>query len=62
MAIDEFQADLDGLILAEAEFETDVLLANFPKPDFALREITDDPRFTGAFLAKNGLPTRIEHV
>ena len=56
LAVDEFQAELDGLVLAEAEFETNDLLASFPIPAFALREVTDDPRFTGAILAKNGLP------
>jgi CYTH domain-containing protein len=54
--VDEFQGELEGLILAEAEFETQELLAAFPIPDFALREVTDDPRFGGGWLAKNGLP------
>jgi CYTH domain-containing protein len=57
LAVDEFQAGLAGLILAEAEFETDDLLASFPVPAFAVREVTDDLRFTGAVLAGNGLPT-----
>ena len=56
MAVDAFEAELDGLLIAEAEFETPELLAAFPKPDFATREVTDDPRFTGASLASNGLP------
>jgi CYTH domain-containing protein len=56
MSVDEFQGDLQGLILAEAEFETPDLLAAFPMPDFAVREVTDDPRFTSSYLARNGLP------
>jgi CYTH domain-containing protein len=56
VAVDEFQGELAGLILAEAEFETADLLATFPTPDFAAREVTDDPRFTGAYLVRNGLP------
>ena len=56
MLVDEFQGELDGLILAEAAFETPDLLAAFPMPDFALREVTDDPRFTGGNLVKNGPP------
>jgi len=56
MLVDEFQDELDGLILAEAAFETPDLLAAFPMPDFAFREVTDDPRFTGGHLAENGLP------
>jgi CYTH domain-containing protein len=56
MLVDEFQGALDGLIMAEAEFKTRDLLAAFPTPDFAAREVTDDPRFTGGNLVKNGLP------
>ncbi len=56
VSVDEFQGELAGLVLAEAEFETLELLARFPMPDFAVREVTDDPRYTGASLAKNGLP------
>ena len=32
-------------------------LAAFPTPDFALREVTDDPRYTGGTLAVNGRPS-----
>lgn len=56
MRVDEFQGELLGLILAEAEFDTPDQLAAFPMPDFAVREVTDDPRFTGGYLVKNGLP------
>jgi CYTH domain-containing protein len=56
LAVDEFQGELAGLLLAEAEFETPEQLAAFSMPDFAVREVTDDPRFTGGHLAKNGRP------
>jgi CYTH domain-containing protein len=56
IVVDEFQDELEGLILGEVEFETQELLAAFPTPEFALREVTDDPRFSGGWLAKNGLP------
>ena len=56
MLIDEFRGELDGLIIAEAEFDTPEQLASFTMPDFAVREVTDDPRFTGGYLVKNGLP------
>jgi CYTH domain-containing protein len=56
LSVDEFQGDLAGLIIAEAEFETPEQLAGFPIPDFAVREVTTDIRFTGAYLARNGLP------
>jgi hypothetical protein len=54
MAVDEFQAELDGLTMAQAELETP---AAFPMPDFAAREVTDGPRFGSAYLVSNGLPT-----
>ena len=56
MCVDEFQGDLDGLILAEAEFKTQDMLAAFPAPDFAFREVTHDPRFSGGNLVKYGVP------
>lgn len=59
VAVDEFQAELQGLIMAEAEFKTADQLAAFPMPDFAVREVTDDLRFTGGHLARNGLPKDI---
>jgi CYTH domain-containing protein len=59
LLVDEFQGELAGLILAEAEFKTPDLLATFPKPDFTLYEVTDDPRFSGGHLARNGLPKNL---
>ena len=55
--VDEFQDELTGLVLAEVEFKTTELLAAFPGPDFAIREVSHDSRFTGASLVKNGIPT-----
>jgi len=57
MVVDEFQDELTGLVLAEVEFKTPELLAAFAGPDFAVREVTEDPRFTGGLLVKNGIPT-----
>jgi CYTH domain-containing protein len=56
MLVDEFQGELDGLIMAEAEFKTRDVLAAFPTPNFAVREVTHDPRFSGGNLVKYGLP------
>ena len=56
MSLDEFQGPLAGLLLVEAEFDTSEALAAFPTPDFAVREVTDDARYTGAWLARHGLP------
>ena len=56
MSIDRFHGLLEGLILAEAEFDDPEALKAFPMPDFALREVTDDPCYGGAHLARHGLP------
>jgi CYTH domain-containing protein len=56
MSVDEFQGELAGLVLAEAECSTDEELAALSSPPFALREVTDEPAYTGAWLAKHGIP------
>lgn len=59
MLVDEFQGDLEGLVLAEAEFETNDIMSDFQMPKFAGREVTRDVRFTGGYLIKHGLPDDI---
>jgi CYTH domain-containing protein len=56
LSVDEFQDGLAGLVFAEAEFESSVALENFPMLDFAVREVTADPRFSGGSLARSGIP------
>lgn len=56
LSIDEFGGELAGLIMAEAEFESAEALARYPMPDFAFREVTEDPRYTGGELVVHGLP------
>lgn len=48
--VDVFDPPLDGLILAEAGFETDEAQRTFAAPLFALAEVTHDLRFTGGRL------------
>jgi CYTH domain-containing protein len=50
--IDMFLGDLFGLVLAEVSFETDEELDNFPKPSFALADVTHEPLFTGGRLCE----------
>ncbi|MBV9995693.1 MAG: hypothetical protein JO127_10825 [Caulobacteraceae bacterium] len=59
MCVDAFQGPLEGLLLAEAELATAEALAAFPAPSFAGREVTADPRYTGAALAAHGAPAPI---
>ena len=56
LSVDRFQGEHEGLIMVEAEFGTPDLMAAFPAPDFACREVTDDPRYSGGHLVKHGLP------
>lgn len=56
LSVDRFEGALAGLFLAEAEFADDAAMATFPDPAFALREVTDDPRYTGGELVVNGRP------
>ncbi len=56
MSVDVFEGSLDGLVMAEAEFDSDDAMIAFPSPPFALREVTDDPRYTGGMLVEHGLP------
>ena len=50
--VDMFLGDLFGLVLAEVSFETDDELANFPRPPFALADVTNQPAFSGGKLAE----------
>ena len=51
-SIDMFLGDLFGLVLAEVSFETDEELDNFPKPPFALADVTNELLFTGGKLCE----------
>lgn len=51
-AVDMFLGDLFGLVLAEVSFETDEELDNFPKPAFAIADVTNHELFTGGRLSQ----------
>jgi CYTH domain-containing protein len=50
--IDVFEGPLEGLVLAEAEFDSAAEAANLIIPPFLLHEVSTDPRFTGGELAR----------
>lgn len=56
MSVDAFEGPLEGLFLAEAEFDDMESMARFPMPDFAVREVTQDIRYSGGELVTKGLP------
>lgn len=51
-SVDMFLGDLFGLVLAEVSFETDEELDNFPKPPFAIADVTSSELFTGGKLCE----------
>src|ERR1043165_1504929 len=51
-SVDMFLGDLFGLVLAEVSFETDEELNSYPKPPFALVDVTNDELFTGGRLCE----------
>lgn len=51
-AVDMFLGDLFGLVLAEVSFETDEELDQFPKPPFAIVDVTNEEMFTGGRLCE----------
>ena len=58
--VDEFEGELEGLFIAEAEFKTQAELEACASPEFALCEVTDDPQYTGGHLVKQGLPGNLQ--
>ncbi|HEV8367455.1 MAG TPA: hypothetical protein VGQ39_05840 [Pyrinomonadaceae bacterium] len=51
-SVDMFLGDLFGLVLAEVGFDTDEELESFPKPEFALADVTNNQLFTGGRLCE----------
>jgi CYTH domain-containing protein len=51
-SVDMFLGDLFGLVLAEVTFETDEELDSFPKPTFALADVTNNEIFSGGRLSQ----------
>lgn len=51
ISIDQFHGPLEGLLLAEVDFGPHGDPSALSMPSFALAEVTDDERFTGARLA-----------
>ena len=51
-SVDMFLGDLFGLVLAEVSFDTDEDLDQFPKPPFALVDVTNEELFTGGRLCE----------
>ena len=51
-SVDMFLGELFGLVLAEVSFETDQELDSFPRPPFAIADVTSSELFTGGRLCE----------
>jgi CYTH domain-containing protein len=51
-SVDMFIGDLFGLFLAEVSFETDEEMDSFPKPPFAIADVTNNEIFSGGRLSQ----------
>ena len=54
--VDEYGGALDGLVVAEVEFDDEEASRSFEAPSWFAREVTDDPRYSNRSLASEGLP------
>ena len=54
--LDVFGGALDGLVVAEVEFDSISAGDDFEPPAWFGRDVTDDGRYTNASLALHGLP------
>lgn len=54
--VDEYGGGLDGLVVAEVEFDDEQASRSFAAPSWFGREVTGDPRYANRSLASDGLP------
>jgi adenylate cyclase len=54
--LDEFGGDLEGLLLAEVEFDSPQASELFEEAEWLGRDVTDDPNYANRILAERGRP------
>jgi adenylate cyclase len=54
--VDVYGGELEGLVRAEVEFPSEAEAATFDPPAWFGTEVTDDPRWSNASLARHGRP------
>lgn len=54
--LDVYGGALDGLVVAEVEFDSESDADGFVAPDWFGREVTDDGRYKNQWLAREGVP------
>jgi adenylate cyclase len=55
--LDVYAGALEGLVVAEVEFDSEAQADGFSGPDWLGREVTDDRRYKNQRLACEGLPS-----
>ncbi len=55
--LDVYAGDLEGLVVAEVEFDSEAAADAFEPPDWFGAEVTDDPRYANRALAVDGVPS-----
>ncbi len=56
--VDEYGGALDGLVVAEVEFDGEQAASAFEPPPWFGREVTDDWRYANRSLASDGIPAQ----
>jgi adenylate cyclase len=59
--VDEYSGALDGLVVAEVEFEDEAAARAFTPPPWFGREVTGEPGYANRSLGAHGLPAQ-EHA
>jgi CYTH domain-containing protein len=54
--LDIFKGELEGLLIAEVEFESEAESDEFESPGWLGEEVTGDDRYSGQSLARSGVP------
>ena len=54
--LDEFSDALEGLVMAEVEFQTEISAHLWLPPSWLGQEVTHDERYKNQWLAENGIP------
>ena len=55
--VDVYEGSLEGLVVAEVEFESEDEAGEFEPPAWVGEELTGDPRYANEALAVDGLPS-----
>ena len=54
--LDVYKGDLEGLVVAEVEFDSEAAADAFAPPDWLGRDVTEDARYKNQRLARDGAP------